>query len=171
MAKDNNRLNILKRIPASTHEVLAQNGFAPELPLQKRKTITVSENAMCYSLDISGGRECVAYQIDGNIVTEGNKCDKLVLVHTGNDNARGELWTEVFVELKGRDVYHGLTQLVKTVKQQVFKHSSNTEVRARLVAVNFPANNANPGVEKLKIELSKLKVKYKQFKNGQKDSL
>lgn len=154
----------------STHEVLVQKGYTPKLSLNSRKTLSTSEEGKKYLLDITGSKPSVLYQVDGEIVKDGERCDKLVLVHTG-DEGDCEQWTEIFVELKGTDVKKALSQLIETAKKSIFQHKSNVERRARVVATNFPANNANPDVEKLKTQLANMKVKYKQFKNGQRDSI
>lgn len=154
----------------STHETLQQAGFQPQQSLDKRKTLSTSEEGKKYLLDIAGEKYSVLYQVDGVIIKEGEKCDKLVLVHTGDEGAM-EHWTEIFVELKGTDVKHALEQLIASAKKTILKHESNTERRARVVASNFPANNANPDVEKLKTQLAAMRIKYKQFKNGQRDCI
>ncbi len=157
-------------VTKSTHEVLQQAGFQPQQSLSKRGVLSTSEEGKTYQLDVAGKKDSVLYQVDGMIIKEGRKCDKLVLVHTGGEGVK-EHWTEIFVELKGTDVKHALEQLIASVKEPIFKHESNTERRARVVATGFPANNANPDVERLKKQLAAMKVKYKQFKNGQQDSI
>jgi len=166
MAKDTELSAKLK----STHEVLGGKGFTPKLPLVTRKTLSTSEEGKSYMLDIEGSKLSVLYQVDEYIVKDGEKCDRLVLVHTG-DVGDCEQWTEIFVELKGTDVKKALNQLIETAKKPIFEHKSNIERRARVVATNFPANNSNPSIERLKIQLIKMNVKYKQFKNGQRDSI
>lgn len=168
MAKEEKQNNIA--VTKSTHEVLQQAGFQPQQSLSKRKVLSTSEEGKRYLLDVAGVKDSVLYQVDGVIIKEGGKCDKLILVHTGDDGAK-EQWTEIFVELKGTDVRHALEQLIASAKNPIFKHGSNTERRARVVATNFPANNANPDVEKLKKQLATMKIKYKQFKNGQRDCI
>ena len=76
--------------------------------------------------------------------------DKLVLVKL---SSQPEQWAEIFVELKGSDVGHALTQLIETIKRPIFKHQSNVIKRARIVATSFPANKSNPDIERKKITL------------------
>ena len=55
-------------------------GYAPEQALQVRAKISVSENGKRYLLATNGKEESVVYAVDGVIVKEGLRCDKLVLV-------------------------------------------------------------------------------------------
>lgn len=152
----------------STHEVLTQAGFVPQQELSVRKIMTTKENGIQYALQISEDKESVLYQVDGDIITTGEKCDKLVLVKLSN---QPEKWAEIFVELKGKDVGHALTQLIETIKRPIFKHQTNMVKRARVVAISFPTNKNNPDIEKKKIALIKLGFEYKGLKSGQSDSI
>ena len=53
------------------------------------------------------------FGVDGYIVKEGAKCDKLVLVKQPNGNAPSEQWTEIFVELKGVDTSYRVNKQVQ----------------------------------------------------------
>lgn len=53
----------------------------------------------------------------------------------------------------------------------IFASTTNRVRKARLVATSFPANKANPKVEKMKIEFAKMKIDYKNIKSGQTDRL
>lgn len=112
----------------------------------------------------------VIYKVDGYIVKAGNRCDRLMLIHTAT-TAGKEAWTEIFIEQKGTKVRHAYEQLRDTVKLAIFQHPSNIARRACVVATNFPANNADPVIAKIKKELALLNVTCKQFKNGQEDIL
>ena len=152
----------------STHEVLTLAGFVPQQELSVRKIMTTKENGIQYALQISNNKESVLYQVDGDIITTGEKCDKLVLVKLSN---QPETWAEIFVELKGGGVGHALTQLIETIKRPIFKHQTNVVKRARVVATSFPTNKNNPDIEKKKIALIKLGFEYKGLKSGQSDSI
>ena len=154
--------------PKSTHEVLTAQGFAPEQALMPRKTVSTAEKGVKYTLEDLADRNTVVYQVDGSIITDGNKCDKLVLVEL----KAGEEWAEIFVELKGTDVKHALEQIKATVGKQIFQHASNKDIRARIVAKSFPSSKSSPEVEKARKELkSKHNCELKTIKNGQKDRL
>lgn len=153
---------------SSTHEALMQAGFEPEQGLSARKILTTIEKGKRYALQIANGKESVLYQVDGNIVTTGDKCDKLVLVKL---SSQPEQWAEIFVELKGSDVGHALTQLIETIKRPIFKHQSNVIKRARIVATSFPANKSNPDIERKKITLLQFGFDYKGLKTGQADCI
>lgn len=152
----------------STHDNLVINGFNPEQPLQVRKTIVESEKGKKYTLEVLDNKASVSYQVDGNIIKEGEKCDKLILVKYNKDE-----WAEIFIELKGVDVSHAIDQLLTTLKKQIFKHPSNKDIRARIVATSFPSNKANPIMENAKKEFASkpLCCDLRGLKNGQKDKI
>lgn len=157
---------------ANTYEVLTDKGFRPAQPLLYRKILTTSEQGRKYTLEVSGEKETTLFDVDGYIITQGQKCDKLVLVKengTGNKNA----WNEIFVELKGTDVAHAIDQLRTTLKEAVFKHPTNKVVKARIVAASFPANKSNPIMEKAKREFaaSPYHCELRGMKNGQRDKI
>ena len=109
------------------------------------------------------------FQVDGYIIKTDVKCDKLVMVRVLTEPE--EAWIQIFVELKGHDAIHGMEQLLATAKNPTLTSFTNRVRKARLVATSFPANKANPKVEKLKIEFAKMKVDYKNIKSGQTDRL
>ena len=152
----------------STHEVLLEHGFIPSHPLKARKALSLSEQGKRYRLDISGTKQTVAYQVDGNIIVSGRKCDKLVLVRL---DSASEEWAQILVELKGGGVEHALEQLIATAKNPMLKHPTNVVRRARVVATSFPANKANPNVEKLKLQLLQMGIDYKGLKSDQPDGI
>ena len=147
-------------------------GYAPEQALQVRAKISVSENGKRYLLATNGKEESVAYAVDGVIVKEGLRCDKLVLVKRSDKEIEPEQWTEAFVELKGVDTNHAINQLRQMLKNAIFKHPSNDDIRARIVAQSFPSNKSNPAMEKAKQEFRKdYNCDLRGMKNGQEDKL
>lgn len=169
--KANNSQKTTPAAPTSTHDVLQQKGFAAESALLNRKTVSTNvEEGKRYTIDLGEGKPSVVYKVDGNIITQGSKCDRLVLIQTAS-TATEEEWLEIFVEQKGTDVKHAYEQLRDTIKLAIFKHASNKKRRACVVATSFPANGSDPAIEKIKTEIAGMKVQYKQFKNGQKDKL
>ncbi|MBD5210908.1 MAG: hypothetical protein HDS77_06545 [Bacteroidales bacterium] len=141
----------------SLHTVLSGT-YAPKLPLAERENLSIKETNTTYKLSFCKRRQSVAYQIDGNIIKEGNKCDFLILAKQDNAANEDEKWKSIFVELKGKDVLHALEQLDATIDNNIFKHPSVNEVHARIVAKSFPANNANTEFEKAK---RRFKTKHK----------
>lgn len=161
-----------KKTCGSTNERLTLEGYAPEQSLQVRAKISVSENGKRYMLTTNGQEESVVYAVDGNIVEEGQRCDKLVLVKRSAKNIAPEQWTEVFVELKGVDTKHAIDQLRQTLEKAIFKHSTNDDIRARIVAQSFPSNKSNPTMEKAKQEFRKnYCCDLRGMKTGQEDKL
>lgn len=156
----------------STHDRLRAEGFEPEQDLQVRAKISVSESGKRYLLSTYGKEESVVYAVDGKIVKEGLRCDKLVLVKRSGKNVRPEQWTETFVELKGVDTNHAIDQLRQTLRKAIFKHPSNDDIRARIVAQSFPSNKSNPAMEKAKQEFRKdYKCDLRGMKTGQQETL
>ncbi|MBQ9560381.1 MAG: hypothetical protein IJV08_10450 [Bacteroidaceae bacterium] len=161
-----------KKTYNSTHERLTADGFAPEQALQVRAKISVSENGKCYLLATNGKEQSVVYAVDGYIVTEGLRCDKLVLVKRSAKDLAPEQWTEAFVELKGVNTSHAIDQLRQTLKKSQFKHPTNDDIRARIVAQSFPSNKSNPTMEKAKQEFRKdYNCDLRGMKTGQEDKL
>lgn len=156
----------------STHDRLASDGFLPEQLLKVREKVSVSENGKRYLLSTNGIEESVVYAVDGNIVKEGQRCDKLVLVRQSAKGITPERWTEIFVEMKGVDTNHAIDQLRQSLKKSVFKHPSNADIRARIVAQSFPSNKSNPTMEKAKQEFRKYFLcDLRGMKTGQNDKL
>lgn len=157
-------------LPKSTHALLQQKGFAAEVPFMPRKTISTKvEQGKKYAVTLAQSLPSVIYRVDGNIIKSGEKCDRLILIQFNAKDS--EEWKQIFVEQKGTDVKHAIEQLIATIKKPIFKHKSNIERHARVVATNFPANTSDPKIEALKQELSRLHVRYRQLKNGQIDNL
>lgn len=161
-----------KKTYNSTHERLTTEGYAPEQTLQVRAKVSVSEKGKRYLLVTNGKNESVVYAVDGNIVNEGQRCDKLVLVKRTAKDIAPEQWTETFVELKGVDTNHAIDQLRQTLKKAIFKHPTNDDIRARIVAQSFPSNKSNPTMEKAKQEFRKdYNCDLRGMKTGQEDKM
>ena len=137
----------------STNERLSAEGYVPEQQLAVRSRLSTGEKGKRYLLVMTGEEESVVYAIDGNIVKEGQRCDKLVLVKRSISGVEPEQWMEAFIELKGVDTSHAIDQLRETLKNPIFKHPTNNELRARIIAQSFPSNKSNPTMEKAKQEL------------------
>lgn len=133
----------------SLHTILA-GSYKPKLPLAERENLSIKETRTTYKLSFGKRRQSVVYQIDGNIITQGNKCDFLILAKQDRLRENDEKWKSIFVELKGKDVLHALQQLDSTIDHPQFKHPSVNEIHARIVARSFPANKANIEFERAK---------------------
>lgn len=151
----------------NTYSFLKASGYEPDQELSVRKIIASSEQGKRYCLNVSQARRSSLFQIDGYIVSEGKRCDKLVLIEKAEDN-----WAEIFVELKGVDIASGIGQLKACLENPLFKHHSNKELRARIIAQSFPSNKSNPIMEKAKIEFRRrYHCDLRGMKNGQRDSI
>lgn len=151
----------------NTNSFLKESSFEPSLELLVRRILATTEHGKRYHLNVSGNKKSTLFQVDGYIVTIGKKCDKLVLVEKEADN-----WAEIFVELKGVDVASAIDQLKASLENPIFKHTTNKELRARIVAQSFPSNKSNPIMEKAKIEFrKKYHCDLRGMKNGQEDSI
>ena len=151
----------------NTYSALKESGYAPEQELSIRKIVATSELGKRYHLNVSQSKRSSLFQVDGYIVSEGKRCDKLVLVEKAKDN-----WAEIFVELKGVDIASGVEQMRACLDNSLFKHLTNKELRARIIAQSFPSNKSNPVMEKAKIEFrQKYHCDLRGMKNGQQDSI
>ncbi len=124
--------------------------YQPEQALKSRKEVSVLERGVHYKTEIVPQRKTVVFQIDGDIIQEGKRCDKLILA---KDSANGSLWTGCFVELKGSDVESAIDQLERTITHQVFNDPTLQKKFARIVSsAGMPANNGHTKIEKAKIK-------------------
>lgn len=151
----------------NTYSFLKESGYEPSLELLVRKILATTEHGKRYHLNINGDKLSSIFQIDGDIISDGKRCDKLVLVEKESED-----WTEIFVELKGIDVASAIDQLRASIENPIFKHITNKELRARIVAQSFPSNKSNPIMEKAKIEFrQRFHCDLRGMKNGQQDSI
>jgi hypothetical protein len=150
----------------SLYEKLRTLQYQPEQVLTIRKKVTLSEKGKHYLLSLNPPLQSAVYQIDGMIIAEGNRCDKMILADKGN----GE-WVQIFVELKGVDVAHAIVQLESTLQNKMLQHATNKEKRARIVAAAFPSNRANPKMEQAKLTfLKKYQCELRGLKSNQEDT-
>lgn len=141
----------------------------PHMPLALRQRLSLKEQRTVYCAEFGERRESVVYHVDGDIITEGYKCDFLILADR-KDNKRS--WLGVFVELKGTDVEHALQQLEATLRHPELNHPSVSGRHARIVARSFPSSKANPRFEAAKRRFKMtLKTSLKQVKSGDTDRL
>lgn len=120
-------------------------------PLRNEKIcsrLTLKERGCEYRLVLQAPAWCLAYNVDGGIVTDKSlaKCDRVVYIC----NSGGEAEKSVFVELKGRNVEHAIEQLASTLEQQIFKLNRARKIFARAVTNRCPANAGNASTEKAK---------------------
>ena len=149
------------------HKRLQDKKYIPEQELKVRKLVSTSEKGKRYLLQVDSPYESVVYQIDGSIITVGNKCDKMVLVKKSVDH-----WVQIMVELKGVDVKSAIEQLECTLQNKTLQHTTNKEKRARVVAASFPSNRANPIMEAAKILFRKnFDCDFRGLKSDQPDKI
>lgn len=112
----------------------------------ERKLLSVKENGKEYKVELDPRRQCAVLQVDGGLIKNGIKCDKLVIA-TSPD-------VIVYVELKGKDISHAIDQLKATITHQIFKPlpTKDDKVLARIVCSAGPASAARKKFEKAKIE-------------------
>lgn len=157
---------------SSTFDRLTIKGFASEQNLQSRSKVTVCEKGKRYALVTTEGQDSVVYAVDGYIVKDGLRCDKLVLVRRTPKGQIPENWSEIFVELKGTDIDHAVAQLRATLSNSLFKHPTNDDIRARIVAQSFPAHKSDPTMENAKKEFRKnFQCDLRGMKTGQEEKL
>lgn len=141
----------------------------PEKKLQVRKNISVSEGKAVYIASVNPERKVAVFSVDGNLITDGNKCDKLIL---SQHNESETDWIGHFIELKGCDISHAITQLEATLNNKMFQDASLKQKYARIVGRKFPANTGNSDVERARINfIKRYKCELKCLKYKQEDKI
>lgn len=133
-------------------ELLSAAGYNPIQQWMVRKQMSVSENGKTYSLPLNPPKNSAVYQIDGEIISVGRKCDKLVVIVDNQLNA------SIFVELKGKDIFHAIDQLESTLNHEYFKTNQTNKdvIRARIVTCGSgPTSSASKFVTDAKIRFLK----------------
>ena len=156
-----------KQDAKTTHERLQELFPGLKHGLKKRKIFSLKEEGACYRLEKLGECESVDYKVDGGLIprsdTDDRKSDHLLLIRVSKND-----WIDVFIELKGTDVMHGLKQLEETLSHPLFKPHAPSERRvARLVAKSMPSSKNNRKIELLKQRIAKLNCTLKTMKSNQ----
>ena len=115
-----------------TYSKLSKCGFVPA-DHGVRKEFVCGEKRSKYTLSLEPKMEGWRYSVDGYLITEGKKCDALILVKDGDGG-----FAEVFVELKGSEVGQAIIQLEETLKHELFKDNVFLLRWARISAHSFP---------------------------------
>ena len=146
---------------AETENIISTNlkSYQADTPLGERKIVSTSEKGKTYKITFTVIKPSAVYTIDGNIITDGDRCDRLVLVQT---NITQNRWIEIFVELKGTDVDHAVKQLKTTIDKPVFKHNSIEKQWVRIVAQSFPRNTGNSTIERARDYFRKKNIDFKR---------
>ncbi len=140
----------------TTHTHLKEKFPALDHSLKRRRTFCAKEKGVYYRLEHLGEFENVDYQVDGVLISgdiEGQpKCDRLLLVKISE-----EQWIHVFIELKGKNVSHGLAQLEATLAHPLFRacRGQGEKRFARLVAKSIPSSKNDPEMAKAKLKFLK----------------
>lgn len=132
----------------ATRTKLTAAGFNPEQPFQSRPNLSVAEKGKKYSVKFEPPADCGVYAIDGDVIKQGCRCDKLVVTEPrlGKDGG-----IEIFVELKGKNVSHAIEQLETTLQHPLFRNKPAGVCRAaRIVAQHYPHNTGNSVLERAK---------------------
>ena len=135
----------------------------PEQAWAFRKNLAVRENGQIYSVSFMSEKQSAVYSVDGGIIKDKTiqKCDKLILVEAENCQI-----TEIFVELKGEDIRHAISQVEATVNNALFSDSSVIRRHARIIGRRIPRNTGNSITEKAKKRfISKYQCRL-EFKTG-----
>ena len=143
--------------------------YEPEKPLKEYKCISTKENGICYRANVEPVRNVAVFQVDGCIINTGNKCDKLILsVNPESTNT----WLGHFIELKGQDIHHAISQLESTIANPIFQHNTLSKKYARIVAQSFPANRADPTMERARNRFrERYDCELKNIKSNQPDTI
>ena len=122
--------------------------YIPEKPLKTYSSIATEEKGIHYRANIIPPRDAAMFQVDGCIITSGQKCDKLLLSKNPSNLAT---WFGHFIELKGTDVSHAIDQLETTIRNPLFNDNSLVKKFARIIARSFPSSKGDPLVERARI--------------------
>ncbi len=113
-----------------------QNTTDSHIKFEERKKKIIFHN--------SDRKECLKIQVDGCAIKAGDKCDNLLKV--GKADQQGP---EYYVELKGEDVGHALTQIIQTIR---IIHNDHSPVMAFIICTNVsPA--LSPKIQQFKKQL------------------
>ncbi len=150
---------------------LKEKGIKPEQDWKQRKLVAVSENGKTYKAPVAEGVESAVYQIDGNLIKTGQKCDKLLIAKREESSQKG---LAVFIELKGKGISHAIDQLEETINNPLFRPYSTPEdkTRARIITPSCgPASSSRIKLEAARIRFkSRYNIELKVLKNSQPDS-
>ena len=115
----------------------------------KSQVLVVPEKKCEYRVHNPNRKKLCKVRIDGCYITEGRKCDYLVINCNDND--------AYFVELKGTDIFHGLEQLDATIAR-MREDVGNCKVYSRIVLtkVSVPNIENNPKILRHKKMVKKL---------------
>ncbi|MDE6796092.1 MAG: hypothetical protein K2J63_12410 [Muribaculaceae bacterium] len=137
---------------------LQKQGFSPEQNWAQRKMLSVSENGKNYKVSVVNGAFSAVFQIDGNVIKDGQKCDKFLVAKRadGSDNA-----VAVFIELKGKDISHAIDQLEETIKNPLFRPypAASDKTRARIITPSCGPTSAS------RIKLEEARIRFKRQYN------
>lgn len=113
-----------------------------------RKNAVCEERSKRYNLVNEEGYMVALHHVDGGMISgesDVHKCDFMYVVYDpGNPTA-------IFVELKGKDIYHAIRQ----IKEMIDKYGTALQRRicARIVCNAVPRLYNDPSIKKLKKEL------------------
>ncbi len=144
--------------------------YEPEQALRSRKFVSVRERGVRYIAELKPRRDTIVFQVDGRIIKDEKKCDKLILA---KDSANGSLWTGCFVELKGSDIGQAIQQLETTITHPIFKDRTLQKKFARIVSsAGMPANSGSSTMEEARNRFSiQYGCELKRLKSEQPDKI
>lgn len=116
--------------------------------------------------------ETAVFQIDGNVIRVGHKCDKLLLIIEAT--TAPDKGTAVFIELKGRDIDHAIEQLEATINNQLFipYPTEKERARARIVTAGCgPKSSSRKKLEEARIRFrNRYNIGLRVLKHNQPDT-
>lgn len=149
------------------YDRLKKLGYMPCIPLDMRERLSLKEERTTYVLKCAKKAPITCFKVDGYIITEGRKCDYMILVQ---DILVPNLFMQILVELKGTDVAHAISQLESSLTNHLLQHNSINSRKARIVAQSFPSSKSNPIIANAKRNfLTKYKCELKTVKTNQPD--
>ena len=152
----------------NTYNTLCAVGFCPEKERALRSEFSVKDKGVSYTQKLNDKLYTSVFHVDGKIIFDGNKCDKLAVIEFKDSEA----WANVFIELKGSDVRHAILQLESTLLHPIFRNEHPQKMYARIVSSSMPLRRNDPEWEKaVKRFREKYKCELRRVKNHQPDNL
>lgn len=158
---------------SNKYQVLLSNGYDPCQDIKQRPIVTISEKGKTYKASVANGYGSAVFQVDGNIIKAGLRCDAfLVALQESENNQNG---VAAFIELKGVDISHAVDQIEETIKNSIFRPFPKPEdkAKARIVTAGCgPKSSSKKKVEEARIRFKRLyNVELRILKNSQLDTL
>ena len=132
------------------------------------KKVSITEKGVNYTVDARESDSVTIYPIDGVLIKEGLRCDKLITIF------KDDIGIALFLELKGGNISHAIDQLESTIRHPLFLPypSKKDKTRARIISSRGVKSASKVKYEDAKIRFRKIyNVDLKLLSNLQPDDV